>query len=158
VAIDLFDNKLELAKQLGATHRINSSQANAEEEVLKILGAGGADVVVDNTGNPRVIEAAYRCTGARGRTVLVGVPKKGENVSIYTLPIHFEKILHGSHGGESLPQYDIPNYVKLVQAGKLSLKEIIGRRYSFDQINEAIADMRSGAVAGRCMIHMTARG
>lgn len=154
VAIDLFDNKLQLAKSLGATHLINSTQTNAEEEILRIVGPGGADVTVDNTGNPRVIELAYRVTSARGRTVLVGVPKKGENVNIYTLPIHFEKTLHGSHGGDALPQYDIPNYVKLIQAGKLSLKEIIGKRYAFDQINDAIADMRSGAVAGRCMIHM----
>ena len=98
---------------------------------------------------------AYRLTADTGRTILVGVPKKGDCASIYTLPLHFEKRLEGSHGGESMPQFDIPRYVRLHEAGKLPVSPLVGKRYSLEQINEAIDDMRLGRVAGRCMIHMT---
>lgn len=154
IAVDLFDNKLKLAATLGATHLINSTRTDAETEIKNIVGNAGADVAVDNTGNVRVIELAYRLTSAVGRMVLVGVPPKGEAVSIYTLPLHFEKVLTGSHGGESHPERDIPRYVRLLQAGKLRLKELIGRCYPLEEINKAVADMRSGTVAGRSLICM----
>lgn len=154
VAVDLFDNRLELAARLGATHRINASRADVEAEARQIVGPDGADVVLENTGNPRVIEAAYRLTSPRGRTVLVGVPAADARASLYTLPLHFEKVLTGSHGGEARPDVDIPRYVRLCQAGRLDLRAIIGRRYPLDRINDAIADMRSGAVAGRCIIEL----
>jgi len=156
VAVDLYDNKLALAKKLGATQLINSAKADAAAEVRKIVGDAGADVVIDNTGNVRVIETAYDLTGAKGRTVLVGVPPKGNKVTIYTLPLHFGRVLTGSHGGEAEPAKDIPRYVEWVQSGKLSLKELVAKRYPLARINEAIADMRSGAIAGRCMIDMSA--
>src|SRR5207248_1790919 len=75
VAIDLYDSKLEMAAQFGATHRINSKRSEVREEVRKIVGPQGADVCVDNTGNVKLIETAYELTGSRGRTILVGVPR-----------------------------------------------------------------------------------
>ncbi len=154
IAVDLFDNRLALARTLGATHLINSRQQDAEAEVRKIVGPQGVDVAVDNTGNVKVIETAYRLTSARGRTVLVGVPPKESAATIYTLPLHFEKTFTGSHGGEALPEHDIPNYVRLCQAGKLQLKSLIGRYYPLGEINQALADMRSGAIAGRAVVHI----
>ncbi len=156
IAVDLFDNRLALAGSLGATHLINSKQQDAEAEIRKIVGGApsgsGVDVAVDNTGNVKVIEMAYRLTGPRGRTVLVGVPPKESAAAIYTLPLHFEKTLTGSHGGESRPDVDIPNYVRLCQAGKLRLAQLIGKRYPLRDINSAIEDMRTGAIAGRALL------
>ena len=77
IAVNLFDNRLELARRLGATHLINSREQDAEAEIRKIVGLHGVNVAVNNTGNVKVIETAYRLTAARGRTVLVGVPPKG---------------------------------------------------------------------------------
>jgi S-(hydroxymethyl)glutathione dehydrogenase/alcohol dehydrogenase len=154
IAVDLFDNRLALARSLGATHLVNSRQQDAEAEIRKIVGPQGVDVAVDNTGNVKVIETAYRLTGARGRTVLVGVPPKESAAAIYTLPLHFEKTLTGSHGGESLPEHDIPNYIRLIQAGKLQLNSLIGRYYPLTEINQALADMRSGAIAGRAVVRV----
>jgi len=152
IAIDLFDNRLELARSLGATHTINSKMADAADEIKKIVGAAGVDVAVDNTGNVDVIALASRLTGPRGRTVLVGVPPKDSTASISTLPLHFEKRLMGSHGGECRPEIDIPRYVRLVQDGRLSLASIVGQRYSLHEINAAIGDMKSGRLAGRAII------
>jgi len=156
IAVDVFDNRLELARTMGATHTINSKQTDASEAIKKIVGEAGVDVAVDNTGNVGVIETAYKLTGARGRTVLVGVPPKNSAASIYTLPLHFEKRILGSHGGESLPDIDIPRYVKLAEAGKLNLSTVIGKTYSLTEINQAITDMTTGAVAGRVMIKVGA--
>ena len=158
IAVDLFDNRLALAQNLGATHLINSKRQDAEAEIHKIIGGApsgsGVDVAVDNTGNVKVIELAYRLTTPRGRTVLVGVPPKESAAAIYTLPLHFEKSLTGSHGGESQPDVDIPNYVRLHSAGKLQLKSLIGKCYPLTEINQALEDMRSGAIAGRAVVRM----
>ncbi|MCS6771614.1 MAG: zinc-binding dehydrogenase [Kiritimatiellae bacterium] len=154
IAVDIHPGRVDLARQLGATHGFVADGRDLEAEIRDLVGKGGLDVAVDNTGHPRVIEMAYRLTSDRGRTILVGVPKKGELVSIYTLPLHFEKEIEGSHGGESIPDIDIPRYVRLVEAGKLDLSKLIGRRYPLQEINRAIDDMRTGAVNGRCMIYM----
>ena len=154
VAIDLFDNRLDLARSLGATHTINSRTTAPAEAIAGIVGGDGADVVIDNTGNVDVIALASRLTSGRGRTVLVGVPPKGATAAISTLPLHFEKRLIGSHGGECRPEADIPRYVRLVQDGRLSLVGVVGHRYSLDQVNTAIDDMASGRLAGRAILRM----
>lgn len=152
VAVDIHDARLAMARELGATHAINSTAVDPVDAVGAIIGAHGADVVVDNTGNPEVIECAYRLTAPRGRTVLVGVPPRGREVSLYTLPLHFGKVLRGSHGGSAEPALDIPRYVRLSRRGALDLRRLITDRYTLDQINDAIADLRAGRVAGRAIV------
>jgi S-(hydroxymethyl)glutathione dehydrogenase/alcohol dehydrogenase len=154
IALDRFDNRLELARSLGATHTINVTKADAAEEIKKIVGHDGVDVAVDNTGNVEVIALASRITNARGRTVLVGVPPKDSTASISTLPLHFEKQLTGSHGGECRPDVDIPRYVRLVREGRLQLASLIGKRYPLADINDAIDDMKSGRLAGRAIVRL----
>jgi S-(hydroxymethyl)glutathione dehydrogenase/alcohol dehydrogenase len=154
VAVDLFDTKLEMAKRLGASHIINSTNTNPQKAIPSIVGDGGADVVVDNTGNPKIIEMAYNLTAPHGKTILVGVPKKGYNASIYTLPLHFGKQLTGTRGGESMPANDIPRYIKLYQSGKLKLDGLITDRFGLTEINAAIGQIRDGKIDGRCLIEM----
>ena len=154
IALDRFDNRLDLARSLGATHAINVTQSDAAEEIRGIVGHDGVDVAVDNTGNVEVIALASRITNARGRTVLVGVPPKDSTASISTLPLHFEKRLVGSHGGECRPDVDIPNYVRMVREGRLDLGSLVGQRYPLAEINAAIADMKSGRLAGRAIVEI----
>jgi S-(hydroxymethyl)glutathione dehydrogenase/alcohol dehydrogenase len=154
IGIDLYDRKLEMARRFGATHCFNSkSTPDLGAEIQKIVGLDGADVAIDTTGNARVIEMAYELTHPDGKTVLVGVPRKGDNVSIYTLPLHFKKVLTGSHGGSAEPHIDIPRYIRLYNAGKLKLDDLITHEFSLDQINEAIEVVRSGE-AGRVLLVM----
>jgi S-(hydroxymethyl)glutathione dehydrogenase / alcohol dehydrogenase len=154
IAVDIFDNRLELAQQMGATHAINSKTANVKEAIKEIVGDSGVDSFIDNTGQAINIEMGYEITKPQGRVTLVGVPRKDHNISIYSLPLHFGKGLSGSHGGEAIPQADIPRYHNLFRAGKLPLRQLLTEFYSLDQINEAIADMRSGKVRGRCLIKL----
>jgi S-(hydroxymethyl)glutathione dehydrogenase/alcohol dehydrogenase len=157
IAIDLHDGKLELAKQMGATHVINSSKTDARQAILDIVGSAGVDAFIDNTGQPTIIEMGYQITKPQGRVTLVGVPRKGNNINIYSLPLHFAKGLSGSHGGEAIPQTDIPRYQNLYRAGRIKLKNLITHYYPLEKINEALDGVRSGAISGRCMIYMGER-
>ena len=154
IAVDLFDNKLELARSVGATHLINSAKAEARQAILDVIGAALVDVFIDNTGSPSIIELGLQITKPNGRVTLVGVPKKGNNISMYSLPLHFGKELKGSHGGEAIPQEDIPRYQGLYRAGKIHLRELLTDHFPLDDINIAIAKMRDGSIAGRCLIKL----
>ena len=154
VAIDLFDNRLNMAKQMGATHLINSKSQDAWAEIEKITGSKGVDVFIDNTGQPTVIELGYGVTKPQGRVILVGVPHRGRNINIYSLPLHFGKGLLGSQGGESIPNTDIPRYLNLFIANRIRLRELITECLPLDDINAAIGNMRSGKTSGRCLIKL----
>lgn len=154
IAVDLHDSKLELARQMGATHLINSSKTDARQAILDIVGNAGVDAFIDNTGQPTIIEMGYQITKPQGRVTLVGVPRKGNDIKVYSLPLHFGKGLSGSHGGEANPPIDIPRYHQLYRSGRIQLKNLITHRYPLDRINEALEGVRSGAIAGRCIIDM----
>lgn len=153
VAVDLHDHKLEMARRFGATHAINAAREDIGRRLRRYVGAAGADVTVDTTGIVDVIQTAYEAASPAGRTVLVGVPAHGQKISIHSLPLHFEKTLLGSHGGESNPAEDIPRYLNLYRKGKLELHSMITDRYPLADVNKALADLRAGR-AIRCMLMM----
>lgn len=150
VAVDLIDSKLEMARQRGATHCLNPSAVeDMDAEIRRIVSVRGPDKVIETTGAKSVIELAYNLTNADGTCVLVGVPS--EKVTISTLPIHFNKVLTGSHGGDAVPQVDIPRLIRLNQAGRLSFEGIITHEFSLDEVNAALDVVRSGT-AGRVVL------
>lgn len=152
IAVDIHDDKLELAKKFGATHCFNSAREEfLSEKIRGVSGMKGADAVIDTTGLPAVIELAYELTQPQGRTILVGVPKKGNPISINVLPLYFNKVLTGSHGGSAKPHCDIPRYIRLYKAGRLKLKEQITECFPLEKINEAIRSVREGK-PGRCVL------
>lgn len=154
IAVDLHDPKLALARMLGATHTVNASNHDPRQAIADALAGVPLDVFVDNTGNPDVIQLGYELTQPEGRVVLVGVPPKGRNVSLHSLPLHFGKSIAGSHGGEAVPHVDIPRYHRLYREGRLPLRELITDCFRLDQVNDAIAAMRRGSVRGRCLLTM----
>jgi S-(hydroxymethyl)glutathione dehydrogenase/alcohol dehydrogenase len=154
IAVDIVKEKLTLAKKFGASYTFHSpTQKDFKEKILEIVGSKGADIVIDTTGSARVIEMCYNLTHSDGKTILVGVPKIGDNISIYSLPLHFNKILKGSHGGSSVPHVDIPRLIRLYQAGKLSFRGMITHQFVLEQINVALDLVRSGK-AGRVVLKM----
>ena len=154
LGVDIVDKKIEMGLQWGLTHAFNSATcSDIRQKILDVVGSKGADVVVDTTGNPRVIEMAYELTQPDGRTILVGVPRKGDKVNIYTLPLHFKKILKGSEGGSVVPDVEIPRLIRLVDRGRLKLEGLYTHEFALDDINEAIRVFRSGE-AGRVLINM----
>jgi S-(hydroxymethyl)glutathione dehydrogenase/alcohol dehydrogenase len=153
VAVDLIDAKLDMARARGATHGFNAGNlSDVRADILTIVGDQGPDKVIETTGAKEVIELAYDLTHADGTCVLVGVPS--EKVTIYTLPIHFNKVLTGSHGGDAVPHIDIPRLIRLSRAGRLSLDGIITHEFSLDDINVALDVVRSGK-AGRVLVKVS---
>jgi S-(hydroxymethyl)glutathione dehydrogenase / alcohol dehydrogenase len=152
VAIDLLDNKLEMAKALGATHVINArTVADIPAALRAIVGAKGPDKVIETTGARSVIEQSYDVTHPDGICVLVGVPS--EKVMIDSLPIHFNKVLTGSHGGDAVPNIDIPRILKLDEAGRISFDGLITHEFTLDRVNDALDLVRSGN-AGRVLLNI----
>jgi S-(hydroxymethyl)glutathione dehydrogenase/alcohol dehydrogenase len=153
IAIDIYNHKLAMAREFGATHLINSTETNVREEIHKIVGSKGVDVFVENTGLVRLIEQAYALTAPQGRTILVGVPRHDEDITIHSLPLHFGKVLTGCEGGDTNPTVDIPRYLSLYQKGRLKLDRLITHRYPLAEINTALDQIRAGEV-GRCVLVM----
>jgi S-(hydroxymethyl)glutathione dehydrogenase/alcohol dehydrogenase len=154
IAVDLVGEKLAAALAIGATHAIDSNRvSNVGDLIYDIVGSEGADVVIETTGVVEVIETAYNVSSARGRTILVGVPDSKLSTSIRTLPLHFGRVLTGSHGGACEPDRDIPNLVRLVESGRLDLTAFPITEHGLSDINRAISALRSGAV-GRQVIRM----
>ena len=153
IGIDLLDKKLEMGKKFGLTHAINGKRSDIARLVKNIVEQKGVDVVIDTTGNARIIELAYELTHPDGKTILVGVPKKGDKVSIYSLPLHFNKVLTGSHGGDAIPDIEIPRYIRLIDAGKMTLNSIITHEFPLNKINDALELFRCGE-AGRIIVKM----
>jgi len=145
IAVDLHRHKLDKARAFGATHAILSSGGDFVAEAMRIIG-GPADVVIDGTGRPAVIEQCWALTAPAGTCVLVGVMPHWETLTLNTLPLHFGKRLIGSHGGESRPATDIPRYLALLRQRRVPLKDFISHRVRLEQINDTIARMRSGEV------------
>jgi len=81
------------------------------------------------------------------------VPTKGDNISIYSLPLHFNKILTGSHGGDAIPDLEIPRYIRLMEANKMTLDGLITHEFALEEINDALDLFRSGK-AGRIIFKM----
>ncbi len=152
ITVDIHDHKLQKAAAFGATHGINSTTTDFTAEVLKILDGKLADVVIDGTGNPQVIEKAFALASPVGRCVIFGVMAHDRKLSFNTLPLHFGKVLTGSHGGSSQPAEDIPRYLRMLRDNIFDPRSFVSHRIGLEQVNDGIAKMRSGEVI-HCMIH-----
>jgi S-(hydroxymethyl)glutathione dehydrogenase/alcohol dehydrogenase len=153
VGVDLFEHKLEMGKKFGLSHSFIGGGDKLNDKICDIVGSQGADIVIETTGNSRVIEQAYDLTHPDGKTILVGVPNKGDNISIYSLPLHFNKILTGSHGGDAIPDIEIPRYIRLMESDKMPLDGLITHEFGLEEINQALDLFRSGE-AGRIILKM----
>ena len=130
---------------------LHISSIEAKDKIFNIIGNNGADVSIDTTGISKVIEKAYDLTNENGKTILVGVPDN--KISIYSLPLHFKKILKGSHGGSAVPDIEIPRYIRLIKEKKMSVKNLITHQFNLNEVNKAIKLFRSGN-SGRIIIKM----
>src|SRR5581483_3634960 len=151
IAVDIQPHKLKIAAAQGATHTIDGSQADFAEEAKKILGGKAPDAVIDGTGQPAILEKAFALASNVGRCIIFGVMPHDRKLSMNTLPLHFGKVLRGSHGGDSQPAEDIPRYIRMMQDGRFSTDGFVSHRVSLNDVNDGIAKMRAGEVT-HCMI------
>jgi S-(hydroxymethyl)glutathione dehydrogenase/alcohol dehydrogenase len=148
IGVDVHRDKIKIGKKFGLTHGIIKSQ-NLKDKINKITKNKDLDIIFETTGKSKIMEKAYELTPNTGKTIFVGVPEK--KISIYTLPLAFDKTLKISHGGDAIPDKDIPRYVKLVENKKLNFNNLITHEFKLSEINKAINLFKSGK-AGRILI------
>ena len=149
IGVDLHKEKIELGKQFGLTHGLIGNANEFKNELKKILNDKEPEVVFETTGNSKVMEKAYELTPNDGKTIFVGVPN--DKISIYSLPLAFNKILKVSHGGNSKPDKDIPRYINLINNKKINFNNLITHEFNLEKINDAIKLFKTGQ-AGRILI------
>ena len=144
VAVDTNPAKLEDAKAFGATHGV-LAEGKPFKEVKDILDGRGADAVLVTVGVAAVYDQAPRYLANNGKVVMVGMPHFGSNATYSPLLMADvgQKIL-GSKMGDVVVKRDIPWIVDLYQQGRLKLDELITKRWTLDEINEAFADTIAG--------------
>jgi S-(hydroxymethyl)glutathione dehydrogenase / alcohol dehydrogenase len=157
--IDVNQEKLDwAAKYYPAQDQIllGSNANGPEPEILaKILADRHRrfDVVFETTGSKQMREFAFEVLTEDGHCELVGVPKPSEKMALNSLDLHFGKSISGSKGGESQPDRDIPRLFNMMLDDRFTLKGMIEKTVSLDNINEGIDYMRSGGV-GRVLVDL----
>ncbi len=149
IAIDMMENKLQMAKEFGATTTINAGDGDPVAKVQELTGGRGADVAFEVIGLGPTIEQTINMTRRGGQSILVGVPKMDVMV---TLPAFLgvvlaEKTVKGCWYGSSNVQKDVPKLIELYKSGELKLDELISRTIKVDDVNEAFEAMEKGEVA-----------
>ena len=145
VAVDTAEAKLEFAKTFGATHTLLAKPGEDPVKALKKMTGGGADYAFECVGSGELAATAYRATARGGKTVVVGVARGSDTLSVKPAGLVFEeKSLQGSYFGSCVPRIDFPRMLGLYMAGKLKLDELITKRYSVEEAPQAFADMQSG--------------
>lgn len=151
VAVDVVPEKLELARELGATHALLAGEGTADE-VREITG-GGVDHAIETVGSERVLAQAYAATRRGGTTVTVGLPHPSKMLSIPAVSlVAEERTLRGSYLGSCTPSLDVPRFVALHLAGRLPVERLLTHRIALDEINVGFDRLADGQAVRQAVI------
>ncbi|KAG9853958.1 GroES-like protein, partial [Aureobasidium melanogenum] len=144
IAIDIQPSRLELAKELGATATINSSEGDVAEQIRSICGTNGVERALDCSGVAKIIETMIESLGTRGKACSVGSNTPGTRISI-DVHKHFVKGTQyvGSHQGDANPQKMAPMLIEQHLLGNLPLHKVT-KFYRVDDFQRALDDVESG--------------
>ena len=144
VAVDLSDDKLSLARELGATDTINASRPDAVA-AIKAVSGGGVDFFFEMAGAVPALELAYSATARGGVTVTAGLPHPDRKLSLQAVSlVAEERTIKGSYIGSCVPRRDLPHYVSLFRAGKLPVDKLLTHRLRLEEINEGFDRLHDG--------------
>jgi S-(hydroxymethyl)glutathione dehydrogenase / alcohol dehydrogenase len=156
IGVDLKDSRRELARKFGATHVVDPAAGDVGA-AIKAIVPNGVDLAVEATGIPTVMADAIGVTRQQGgRAVVIGNAKHGSEFKISPNVFNQGKSLMGTWGGDSVPDRDYARYGRLISSGRFPVRELLSEPYRLANINEALADMRSGKI-GRPLIDMSLR-
>ena len=145
IAIDLLDEKLEAAKEFGASHGIKASDTDLADQVRALTNGRGVDYVFVTVGAPSAFQHAPDLLVKGGAMVIVGMPPAGTTLDYQPMDMADRSTRYlGSSMGQTNVARDIPWLIELYKQGRLKLDELITRRWTFDEINEAMADTKKG--------------
>jgi len=147
IAIDRDPRKLELARELGATHTVNAAELDTVAAVQELTGGFGADVVIDAVGRPETWRQAFYARDLAGTVVLVGVPTPDLRLEMPLIDFFSRGgSLKSSWYGDCLPERDFPTLVDLYQQGRLPLERFVSERIKLDEVEDALHTMHKGEV------------
>jgi len=155
IAIDMFDQKLEMAKQFGATDVVNAGERDAGGAVTELCGGRGADVAFEVIGLKATIEATINMIRPGGEAILVGVPRMDVMLDLnaaFTF-LYLNKTVKGCWYGSADIHRDVPKLLALWKDGELKLEELISREIGIGDVNEAFEAMEKGEVARSVIRH-----
>jgi alcohol dehydrogenase len=146
VAIDLSDEKLGLARQLGATDTFNAGSPEVVNEVKEAM-SGGVEYAFEMAGSVRALDTAYKITRRGGTTVTAGLPPPNQTLALS--PVNLvaeERTLKGSYIGTCVPVRDMPRYIELYRRGKLPVDRLMSAHLRLEEINRGFDLLREGKV------------
>lgn len=141
IAVDVHDSRLELAKELGATHTLNGKNVDVVAEV-KAITNGGSNFAVETTGVPPVVKQALHALRPLGTCAIVGVTPEMK-IDVHNDIMAEGKTMVGVIEGDSVPKVFIPELVEYFKRGEFPFDKLV-KFYEFDQINEAFEDSKTG--------------
>ncbi|NKC16114.1 MAG: zinc-binding dehydrogenase [Gammaproteobacteria bacterium] len=147
IAVDVLDNKLEYARQFGATDLVNAGNGDAVARVTQMTG-GGVDYAIEAIGRSSTIQQAYEMCRLGGLAVIVGMAPEHDTIEINALSLpRTERAIVGSYYGSARPWVDLPKLADLYMNGRLMIDELISRSYKLEDINTAYDALGAGEVA-----------
>jgi S-(hydroxymethyl)mycothiol dehydrogenase len=147
VAVDIDDRKLALAREMGATHTVNSRTTDPVEFIKSVTGGNGADVCIDAVGHPAVYRQAFDARDLAGTVVLVGVPRPDMTIELPFIEMFGRGgQLKSSWYGDCLPSRDFPMLIDLYLQGRLDLDKFVSETIKLDEVEEAFHKMERGEV------------
>jgi S-(hydroxymethyl)glutathione dehydrogenase/alcohol dehydrogenase len=142
IAVDLADNKLEMARHFGATHTVNGGQENAVLRCKELSGGEGPDFSFEAVGVPQLMLEANEAARRGGTVTIVGVGKLTDTVPFNGLMLSMSgKTVKGCYYGDTNFKADFPLLLDLYRAGKLNLDDMVSATYAIDDAGQAIEDM-----------------
>jgi len=143
IAVDIKDNRLELAKELGATQTINAENEDFTRIIQSLADGKGIKYILETSGNEKVLEQALWCLAMGGVAGIVGAPAMGATLNLNIAHMLMNRTLRGIIEGESNSDIFIPALIELYQQGRFPFDKLI-KFYKLDEINQAAADSESG--------------
>jgi len=147
IAVDIDDRKLEWAKNMGATHTVNSKETDPVAAIKGLTGGFGVDVAIDAVGHPAVYEQAFNARDLAGTVVLVGVPNPTMTIELPLIEVFGRGgALKSSWYGDCLPSRDFPMLIDLYLQGRFDLDAFVSETIGLDDVEAAFEKMHAGDV------------
>ncbi len=153
IAIDIEDDKLALAMDMGATHALKSDDPDLIQKIQDITNGEGVDYAAEAVGLTKTIELGFEIIKrGGGKLIFASHPKQGDKISIDPFELICGKHIQGTWGGGSKPDRDIPILDKMYSEGRLNLDALLSHNYSLDNINQALNDLENRKIVRALLV------
>ena len=152
VAVDIHDDKLAFARQLGATDTFNATEADCVEQI-RTATSGGVDYALEMAGAVKAMDLCYRVTRRGGTTVTAGLSHPDLKFEVQHVSlVAEERTVKGSYIGSCVPLRDVPRYIGLYRRGRLPVDRLMSDRLALEQINEGFDRLAEGHTVRQIII------